>query len=46
MIDSFFLAKSFVTLLVITDPIGVVPVFLAITADAAASERNRRPGRQ
>jgi MarC family membrane protein len=41
MIDPFFLAKSFVTLLVITDPVGVVPVFLAITADTTASERRR-----
>src|SRR5213083_2997283 len=41
MIDSFFLAKSFVTLLVITDPVGTVPVFLAITAEWGARERNR-----
>src|SRR5919204_109418 len=41
MIDTFFLVKSFVTLLVITDPLGTVPIFLAITADWPASERNR-----
>lgn len=41
MIDTFFLAKSFVTLLVITDPVGTVPIFLAITADWGARERNR-----
>jgi multiple antibiotic resistance protein len=41
MIDRFFLVKSFVTLLVITDPIGTVPIFLAITADWGARERNR-----
>jgi multiple antibiotic resistance protein len=41
MIDTFFLVKSFVTLLVITDPVGTVPIFLAITADWGARERNR-----
>ena len=41
MIDRFFLVKSFVTLLVITDPVGTVPIFLAITADWGARERNR-----
>ncbi len=41
MINTFFLARTFVTLLVITDPVGTVPVFLAITATASASERNR-----
>ena len=33
MIDAFFLAKSFVTLLMITNPVGTVPIFLAITAE-------------
>ena len=41
MIDTFFLAKSFVTLLVITDPVGTVPTFLAITADWSARQRNQ-----
>jgi multiple antibiotic resistance protein len=41
MIDTFFLARSFVTLLVITNPVGVVPVFLAIAADATVGERRR-----
>ena len=41
MIDTFFLLKSFVTLLVITDPVGTVPIFLAITAEWGARERNR-----
>ena len=31
-VDTFFLATSFVTLLVITDPLGSVPLFLALTA--------------
>ena len=41
MVDTFFLAKSFVTLLVITDPVGTVPIFLAITAEWGTRERNR-----
>jgi multiple antibiotic resistance protein len=41
MIDTFFLAKSFVTLLVITDPVGTIPIFVAITAEWGARERNR-----
>ena len=41
MVDTFLLAKSFVTLLVITDPVGTVPIFLAITAERGARERNR-----
>ena len=41
MVDTFLLAKSFVTLLVITDPVGTVPIFLAITAEWGARERNR-----
>jgi small neutral amino acid transporter SnatA (MarC family) len=27
MVDTFLLAKSFVTLLVITDPLGTIPIF-------------------
>jgi len=41
MVDTFLLAKSFVTLLVITDPVGTVPIFLAITAEWGARQRNR-----
>jgi multiple antibiotic resistance protein len=33
--------EVFVTLLVITDPPGVVPVFLGMTAQRSATERNR-----
>ncbi|HVB43591.1 MAG TPA: MarC family protein [Streptosporangiaceae bacterium] len=39
--DVKFFWEAFVTLLVITDPPGVVPVFLGMTADRPASERNR-----
>jgi MarC family membrane protein len=40
-VDSFFLAKSFVTLLVIIDPVGVVPVFLAMTGPYDPGQRHR-----
>ena len=40
-VDRFFLARSFVTLLVIIDPVGVVPVFLAITGPYAPAQRHR-----
>jgi multiple antibiotic resistance protein len=36
-----FFWEAFVTLLVITDPPGVVPVFLGLTKDRPAAERNR-----
>jgi multiple antibiotic resistance protein len=36
-----FLGEVFVTLLVITDPPGMVPVFLALTGTLPAKERNR-----
>ncbi|HEY1618079.1 MAG TPA: MarC family protein [Streptosporangiaceae bacterium] len=36
-----FFWEAFVTLLVITDPPGVVPVFLGLTRDRPAAERNR-----
>ncbi len=39
--DVKFFWEAFVTLLVITDPPGVVPVFLAITADRPKAERHR-----
>ena len=41
MVDSFFLARTFVTLLVITDPVGTVPVFISMTTTASRRERNR-----
>ena len=41
MIDTFFLAKSFVTLLVITDPMGSVPLFLSLTTRYTERQRNR-----
>ena len=40
-VDRFYLVKSFVTLLVITDPIGTVPLFLALTADDDRRARRR-----
>lgn len=39
--DFRFFWEVFVTLLVITDPPGVVPVFLGMTASRPAAERNR-----
>jgi multiple antibiotic resistance protein len=36
-----FFSETFITLLVITDPPGVVPVFLGLTRDRPAAERNR-----
>ncbi len=45
-VDSFFLAKSFVTLLVIIDPVGVVPVFLAMTGPYDPASATARPGRR
>src|SRR5215469_16341282 len=39
--DVKFFWEAFVTLVVITDPPGTVPVFLAITADRPKAERNR-----
>ena len=41
MVDSFFLARTFVTLLVITDPVGTVPVFISMTTTFSRRERNR-----
>jgi len=43
-VDTFFLARSFVTLLVITDPIGSIPVFLGMTARFEPRDRNRAAG--
>jgi multiple antibiotic resistance protein len=40
-VDSYFAAKSFVTLLVIIDPVGSVPLFLAMTRDYEPGRRNR-----
>jgi multiple antibiotic resistance protein len=39
--DVKFFWEVFVTLLVITDPPGIVPVFIAMTADRAAAERHK-----
>lgn len=39
MIDTAFLITSFVTLFVIIDPIGLTPIFLALTQGATAQER-------
>ena len=39
--DVKFFWEVFVTLLVITDPPGIVPVFLAMTSDRRPAERNR-----
>ena len=39
MIDTAFLITSFVTLFVIIDPIGLTPIFLALTQGATAHER-------
>ncbi|MHB1431427.1 MAG: MarC family protein [Streptosporangiaceae bacterium] len=39
--DVKFFWESFITLVVITDPPGVVPVFLGMTANRPAAERNR-----
>lgn len=39
MIDTAFLITSFVTLFVIIDPIGLTPIFLALTQGASAGER-------
>src|SRR6266498_3583295 len=41
VVDSFFLARTFVTLLVITDPVGTVPVFISMTTTASGRDRNR-----
>jgi multiple antibiotic resistance protein len=38
--DVKFFWEVFVTLLVITDPPGIVPVFLGMTVDRPAKQRN------
>jgi small neutral amino acid transporter SnatA (MarC family) len=40
VVDSFFLTRTFVTLLVITDPVATVPVFTSMTTTASRHERN------
>ena len=42
MIDAAFLVTSFATLFVVVDPIGLVPMFIALTIwqNGAASTRN------
>lgn len=39
--DVQFLGEAFITLLVITDPPGMVPIFLALTARMPAKQRHR-----
>ncbi len=39
MIDTAFLITSFVTLFVIIDPIGLMPVFLALTQGMTSKQR-------
>lgn len=41
MIDSGFLITSFVTLFVIIDPIGLAPIFIALTQDLSAKRRRQ-----
>lgn len=43
-ISLFFLVKSFVTLLVIIDPVGNVPIFLGITKSFTLPQRHRAAG--
>lgn len=41
MIDSAFMISAFVTLFVVIDPIGLAPLFVALTQGMEASERKR-----
>jgi small neutral amino acid transporter SnatA (MarC family) len=40
-VDTFFLVKSFVTLIVVIDPVSSVPVFLAMTDRYEPRQRHR-----
>lgn len=41
IIDTAFLITAFVTLLVVVDPIAIAPIFLALTPDMTAAQRER-----
>lgn len=41
MVDTAFLITSFVTLFVIIDPIGLTPIFIALTHDMTAKQRRQ-----
>jgi small neutral amino acid transporter SnatA (MarC family) len=40
-VDAFFLVKTFVTLLVVIDPVAAVPLFLALTDRYEPRQRYR-----
>ncbi len=40
-IDTAFMITAFVTMIVVIDPIGIAPLFLALTPDATPQERRR-----
>jgi multiple antibiotic resistance protein len=40
-VDTFFLVKSFVTLVVVIDPVAAVPLFLALTDRYEPRQRHR-----
>ncbi len=42
--DTSLFAESFVTVLVVMDPVGNVPVFLALTRDRTTAQRRRAAG--
>lgn len=41
IIDTAYMITAFVTLLVVVDPIAIAPIFLAITPDSTAAQRER-----
>jgi small neutral amino acid transporter SnatA (MarC family) len=45
-VDTFFLVKSFVTLVVVIDPVAAVPLFLALTAGTSRASATGRHGRR
>ncbi len=47
VVDVTLLASAFVTLFVIMDPVGTIPIFLSLTGGrSAATARDARPGRR